>query len=137
MKQWKLAQDQFAKPITEPSLDKMFDKLSVMQQLFRQPFGPEEELEADRDGVTWAYHLGYDPRTVQQVYVAMEQAGLGAPAFLPAFLRSHPLTSDRAEKLRAAYAALQTAEPKARLYLGRENLKRRITRQQKEFATSL
>jgi predicted Zn-dependent protease len=132
-KQWKLAQDQFAKPPTEFSFDKMMNKFSQMQQLFRLPFNPEQEAEADRDGITWAYHAGYDPRAVQRVYEVMEAAGLAAPDFLPAFLRTHPLTAERRESLRTTYAQLQADSPNDHLYLGRENLTRRLTRQQREF----
>ena len=134
MKQWKLAEVQLTRPPTDFSFDKMFDKFNLMQHLFRQPFGADEELEADDDGITWAYRLNYDPQTVQQVYLAMDRAGLGSPAFLPAFLRSHPLTADRLEHLRTSCARLQAAEPKEQLYVGRENLHRRTTRAEQEFA---
>jgi predicted Zn-dependent protease len=133
-KQWKLAQEQFTKPPTEFSFDKMMGRFSQMQQLFRLPFNAEQEAEADRDGITWAYRAGYDPRAVEQVYDAMQAAGLAAPEFLPAFLRTHPLTAERRESLQLTYRHLQTAEPKSMLYLGFENLGRRIPRQQKEFA---
>jgi Peptidase family M48 len=133
-KQWKLAQERLAKPPTEFSLDKMFDKLSLMQRLFRRPFGPAEELDADRDGITWAYRAGYDPLALQKVFGALEQAGLAAPDFLPAFIRTHPLTAERRDNLRATYAQLQAAAPNEHLYLGRENLARRLPRSQREFA---
>jgi predicted Zn-dependent protease len=133
-KQWKLAQEQFARPPTEFSFDKMMSKFSQMQQLFRLPFNPEQEAEADRDGITWAYRAGYDPRAAEQVYDAMQAAGLGTSEFMPAFLRTHPLTAERRESLRATYAELQAAAPTEKLYLGRENLVRRITRTQREFA---
>lgn len=133
-KQWKLAQEQFTKPSTDFSFDKMLTKFSQMQQLFRLPFNPDQEAEADRDGITWAYRAGYDPRAVQRVYEAMEAAGLAAPEFLPAFLRTHPLTAERRESLRTTYAQLQAATPNDHLYLGRENLTRRLARQQREFA---
>jgi predicted Zn-dependent protease len=112
----------------------MMGRFSQMQQLFRLPFNAEQEAEADRDGITWAYRAGYDPRAVEQVYDAMQAAGLAAPEFLPAFLRTHPLTAERRESLQLTYRHLQTAEPKSMLYLGFENLGRRIPRQQKEFA---
>jgi predicted Zn-dependent protease len=134
MKQWKLAQSQFAKPPADFSSDKIFDNLNLMQQLFRQPFHPEQELEADRDGIAWAFRAGYDPRALAQVFEAMQAAGLAAPEFFPAFLRTHPLTADRHENLRAAYAQLRADSPSDRLYLGRENLARRITRAAREFA---
>ncbi len=133
-RQWKLAQSEFAKPPTDFSFDKMMGKFSQMQQLFRLPFNPDQEAEADRDGVTWAYRAGYDPRAVEQVYDAMQAAGVAAPEFMPAFLRTHPLTAERRESLRIAYAELQAAAPSDKLYLGRENLSRRIPRSQREFA---
>jgi predicted Zn-dependent protease len=102
--------------------------------LFLNALGPEEELQADRDGITWAYRAGYDPRTLDQVYTAMQEAGADQPAFLPAFIRTHPLTAERRENLRTTYAELQAGDPQPRLYLGRENLARRITRAQQLFA---
>lgn len=134
MKQWKLAQDRLAQRPTEFTPQAMFDQMGLMQSLLRRPFGPQEELDADQDGITWAYRAGYDPLAVEQVYVAMENAGLSAPAFLPNFLRTHPLTGERREKLRAALAQLQAAEPRDELYRGRLNLARRIPRHEREFA---
>src|SRR5262245_48514064 len=133
-KQWKLAQNEFTKPPTEFSFDKMMSKFGQMQQLFRLPFNPAQEAEADRDGITWAYRAAYDPRAVEQVYEAMQAAGVAAPEFMPAFLRTHPLTAERRESLRAAYGELQAAAPNEKLYLGQENLARRIPRPQREFA---
>jgi predicted Zn-dependent protease len=133
-KQWKLAQEQFSQPPTDFSFDKMLSKFGQMQLLFRLPFNPEQEAESDRDGIRWAYRAGYDPRAVEQVYDAMEAAGVAKSDFLPAFLRTHPLTAERRESLSTIYAQLQTAAPSNKLYLGRENLTRRITRQQQSFA---
>ena len=134
MKQWKLAQDKLAKPPADFSWDTLLGHMTLMQQLFRRPFGPAEELDADTDGITWAYHVGYDPLALAQVYTAMEAAGLTTPAFLPSFLRTHPLTADRREHLLTIYNSLQAAQPQPHLYLGRQNLVRRLARQQREFA---
>ena len=133
-KQWKLAQAELTKPKTDFSFDKMSGKFGQIQQLFRLPFNPDQEAEADRDGITWAYRAGYDPRAVEQVYDAMQAAGLAAPEFMPAFLRTHPLTAERRASLRATYADLQASAPRDKLYLGRENLDRRVPRTQREFA---
>jgi predicted Zn-dependent protease len=111
----------------------MMQMNQMMMGLFRRPFGPEEELEADRDGITWAYRAGYDPRALAGIYQALEAAGKDQPNFMPAFFRTHPLTAERRENLTQTYAELQAAEPKAKLYLGRENLARRLTRAQREF----
>jgi predicted Zn-dependent protease len=132
-RQLKLAQQRMTAPTKEFSLDKMMQMNGAMFQLFRRPFGPEEELEADRDGITWAYHAGYDPRALASIYQAFDAAGKNPPEFMPAFFRTHPLTAERRENLTQAYDALQTTEPKSPLYLGRENLARRLTRAQREF----
>jgi len=134
MKQWKLAQDRLANPPAGFSWDSLLGNMTLMQRLFRRPFGPAEELDADTDGITWAYHAGYDPLELGQVYTAMEAAGLSAPSFLPSFLRTHPFAADRRDHLLSIYNSLQTADPQPHLYLGRQNLMRRLTRQQREFA---
>jgi predicted Zn-dependent protease len=131
-RQWKLAERSLRPDGDKPSPDRMFQTMSLMMQLFQRPFGPEEELEADRDGITWAWRLGYDPRAVRLIYEALEPRG--PVAMLPAFLRTHPLSAERQEHLRETITALSAAEPKARLYLGRENIVRRLTRKQREFA---
>jgi predicted Zn-dependent protease len=64
----------------------------------------------------------------------MQRGGAATSDFLPAFLRTHPLTAERRKNLRATYLELQAATPNERLYLGRENLKRRTTRQERELA---
>lgn len=134
MKQWKLAQEQFAQPAAGFTPDKLFSSLGTMQQLFRRPFGPQEELDADTDGITWTYRAGYDPRVLTEVYAAFEKAGFNQADFLPAFLRTHPPSAERNQNLRATFDKLQVAAPNDKLYLGRENLTRRLTRQQREFA---
>lgn len=134
MKQWKLAQQRMEQMRGGPNFAQFQDSMNAMMQLFRRPFGPAEELEADTDGITWAYAAGYDPRAVHEVYVALEKAGKAPAAGMPAFLRTHPLTAERRENLRTTYAELQAAEPKPELYLGRENLRLRLTRGQREFA---
>jgi predicted Zn-dependent protease len=133
-KQWKLAQHRMTAPAKDFSLERMMQMNGMMMQLFRRPFGPEEELEADKDGITWAYRAGYDPRALSSIYQAFDAAGKNPPDFMPAFFRTHPLTAERRENLTETYAALQTAEPRTNLYLGRHNLARRLTRAQREFA---
>jgi predicted Zn-dependent protease len=133
-KQWKLAQKQMTAAPGEFSFDKMMQMNQAMFQLFRRPFGPGEELEADRDGITWAYLAGYDPRALGEIYRAFDAAGKNPPEFMPAFFRTHPLTAERRENLTATFTDLQAAAPRAKLYLGRENLARRLTRAQREFA---
>jgi predicted Zn-dependent protease len=132
LKLWKLANIETS-PAGVLTFDRMREQMGTLSQLFLRPFRPEEELEADRDGATWCYGAGYDPKTLEQVYVAMDRAGVSSAAFLPAFMRSHPLTADRLENLRTTLAGLETAQPRADLYLGRQNLLQRLTRAQREF----
>ncbi len=134
VRQWKLAQKQFSQPAAGFSPQRLASTVGTVQQLFRRPFGPEEELDADTDGITWTYRAGYDPQALSEVYAAFEKAGFDPPDGLPAFLRTHPPSAERRENLRATFAKLQTAEPNDMLYLGRENLARRLTRKQREFA---
>ncbi len=131
-RQWKLAQETF-QPGKSASPERLMQMMSLMPRLFQRPFGPEEELEADRDGITWAYQLGYDPRAVQLVFDALEAKGKNGPAGLPAFLRTHPASAERQEKLKKTYKELADADRRERQYIGRENLERRLTRQQREF----
>jgi predicted Zn-dependent protease len=134
MKQWKLAQQQFSQPAAGFTPDRLLGTMSTMQQLFRRPFGPQEELDADSDGILWTYRAGYDPRALTDVYAAFEKHGLDAPDFLPAFLRTHPPSAERRENLQTVFAQLHKGKAADKLYLGRENLQRRLTRQQREFA---
>ena len=131
-RQWKLAQESM-QPGKAATPEKMMSMFSLMPRLFTRPFGPEEELDADRDGITWAFELGYDPRAVLRIYDTFAAAGKNAE-FMPAFLRTHPLTAERRENLQKTFADLLTADPQARLYIGRENFERKLTRKQREFA---
>lgn len=121
-KQWKLLQQRL-KETADFSPAQLFASFDAMHAVFRRPFGPAEELEADTDGMTWAYALGYDPRAVAGIYDAVEQPG---QKFMPAFLQSHPPSAERRKNLQDTYQALQQARPQDELYLGRENLQRRV-----------
>ncbi len=104
--------------------------LSVAR-LWTRPFRPEDEQQADLDGARWAYQAGYDPRELADL---IETAAKSLPAFpLPGFLRSHPVSRERIDGLLNFYAQLQNEQPKAKLYIGRENLRRRTTRAEREF----
>ena len=120
-KQWKLMEKRFA-PSGEFRLDELFRSLDAMQQLFRRPFGPEEELEADRDGITWAYKLGYDPQAIEGLYAALDHPGELA---MPPWMQSHPPSAERRENLSLTVAALKKKHPAKELILGEENLHRR------------
>jgi predicted Zn-dependent protease len=133
-KQVKLAQESLKPGERGFTFDDFVSKTRAMQGLFRRPFGPEEELEADRDGITWAYKLGYDPRALDDVFAKIAARNNNpALAFMPAFFRTHPPSAERREQVAAVFGELQRAMPSGELYLGRQNLQRRLTKEQKRF----
>jgi predicted Zn-dependent protease len=127
LKQAKLLQQRM--PGTgEFSFERMFQSFDAMQHMFRRPFGPDEELAADRVGITWAHQLGYDPLAIEGLYDELEKPGA---QFMPAFLRSHPSSAQRRLQLKELVAKFDKESTAG--YVGRENLKRRIPRSEREF----
>lgn len=55
------------------------------------------------------------------------------PSPLPSIFRSHPPPEEHRKAVLDLYDELEKAEPKQHLYIGKENLRRRTTRSQKEF----
>jgi hypothetical protein len=53
---------------------------------------------------------------------------------MPAFLRSHPDSKSRYQAIMKFYDELEEANPNDRLYVGKENLRRRIARSHRKFA---
>ena len=49
------------------------------------------------------------------------------------FFRTHPYSDDRSNAILRQYDELQAADPREKLYRGKENLARRIPRSQQEF----
>ncbi|HUE73914.1 MAG TPA: M48 family metallopeptidase [Pirellulaceae bacterium] len=130
-KQVKLAQKSLKSGERGFTFDDFVSKTRTMTGLFRPPFGPEEELQADRDGITWAYKLGYDPRALGDLFDHLAAKNNNpALAFMPAFLRTHPPSAERKEQVAAVFGELQGAEPRGELYLGRQNLQRQLTKEQ-------
>jgi predicted Zn-dependent protease len=132
-KQMKLAQQQFTSP-DGFSPERMFQSFDTMMQLFRLPFGPQEELEADRDGIAWAYQLGYDPQSIEQLYAKLERPREEGNNLPLAFLRTHPPSAERRENLSVTVAQLQRDRPRRDLYLGVENLRQQVPRSERAFA---
>ncbi len=102
-------------------------------RLWTRPFQPEAETEADRDGATWAYRAGYDPREMAKLFLKLRKGAQHPAAPLPDFLRSYPLPENRHRQILDLYGQLQQAKPSDKLYRGRENLRRRISRSRREF----
>jgi predicted Zn-dependent protease len=76
-----------AKEITQLSTD------AVMNIVFFLPYSRQDEFEADRLGIKYAYLACYDPRGSIETFKILE-AGSHGPE-VPLFLRSHPYIRDR------------------------------------------
>jgi Zn-dependent protease with chaperone function len=110
-----------------------FQNGMLLTKALMRPFRPEDEAEADRDAATWCFQIGYDPRPFAELLLKLQARNPGLPAAMPAFLRSHPAPADRHRAVLEVYERLRATAPDARLYIGRENLRRRVTRAQHEF----
>lgn len=109
---------------------------SAMTNLWARPFRPEDERDADRDGVAWAYAAGYDPREMAKLFQkkgGKSQVGEGMP--WATFFRSHPFDQERNQAILKQSNQLQKEKPPAMpLFIGRENLEKRFSRKQTEDA---
>ena len=115
------------------SPEQFFRSGAMLMRSFSKPFRPEDESEADKDGATWAYELGYDPREMAKLFLRMNERDRGVKPGLPTFMRTHPYHLDRYEALTNRFKQLQADKPKDDLYIGTENLVRRVPRSKKEF----
>jgi predicted Zn-dependent protease len=124
-RRWKLAQQAFAGQAR--SFEEFFEAGASATRLWTRPFQPEDELEADRDGARWAYAAGYDPRAAARLFEEFAARKAGRLP-LPEFLQSHPDPALRRRAMLAFYDELQRADPKGCLFLGEENLRRRVAK---------
>jgi predicted Zn-dependent protease len=115
------------------SLQQFFDNGPLLLKAFLRPARPEQETEADRDAAIWAHRADYDPRGLAELFRRFLRRGRQPNDMLPNFLRSHPEFDQRAEAVLAVFAELQAANPKSRLYWGRENVRRRVARRDRVF----
>jgi predicted Zn-dependent protease len=115
------------------SPEKFFQNGMMLMKAFMRPFRPEDEAEADRDGARWTYELGYDPQELASMFLRMHERGPGLRDVMPEFLQSHPDYLRRRENVQRIYEELQGDRPKDDLYVGQENLRRRITRAERRF----
>ena len=115
------------------SSEQFFRSGTMMMRMFMRPFRPEDEAQADQDGATWAYRKGYDPREMAALFRRLHMRDGSGPATAPSFLRTHPYHIDRHRAVLDRYTELQAAEPATRLYIGRQNLVRRIPRSARVF----
>jgi predicted Zn-dependent protease len=130
IRRMKLAQQNVNAIRSDPSA--MFRQANLFMSAFMKPFRPEDELEADQDGVMWTYRAGYDPRAMEVLFSRLSERDKGG-RFAPAFMRTHPYHADRRAAVERLFAELQTTEPRSDLYIGRPNLQRRIPMSERKF----
>lgn len=113
---------------------KFFAAGATMMRLVGRPFRPEDEAAADRDGATWAYRAGYDPRETAGLFDGLHRRDNDPKLPFGSFFRTHPYSDDRCEAIMKQYDELQQQDPRDALYRGKKNLALRIPRSQQEFA---
>ncbi len=129
----KLAQQTFSGRAGGLSWPEFFERGTTSLKVWTRPFQPEYELEADGDGARLAYRADYDPREMARLFLDLQNRPGGKGLPLPAFLQSHPAPGDRSKAVLDLYEELQRQQPKPRLYVGKENLRRRIPRRIERF----
>jgi len=115
------------------SRDRFFERGMRLMRSFMRPFRPADESDADADGATWAFRNGYDPRELAALFARLAERDGDRNNRTPAFFRTHPYHADRYAAIMTLSDELQAAEPHDDLYKGSENLRRRVTRAQREF----
>lgn len=106
---------------------------SSFLRLFMKPFRPEDEAEADRDAVDWAFRAGYEPLEYAKIFARLEEQQGDQGFVVPQFFRTHPPHADRFLLSRQQATELAAGAPDRERYLGRENLQRRVTRDRRRF----
>ena len=129
----KLAEQTFSGRMQGFSPEQFFASGAAILRIWTRPFAPELEMEADRDGALWAYRAGYDPREMGKLFLSLDERRKAPRVPMPAFLESHPAPVERHRAIIELYRELQRTEPREDLYVGKENLRRRVARDRREF----
>ena len=117
------------------SLTEMFSRGRILMNTYARPFRPEQESEADADAARWTLRSGYSPLEFARLFDRFANRPGGRKARVAAFFRSHPPHHQRLVAVSdlAVTEARQRGVELAELYVGRENLQRRIPRHAKAF----
>jgi len=78
--------------------------------------------------------IGYDPREMVRVITKIGERETNQPLVMPSIFRSHPPADERRKAVLDLYEELQKGNPNEHLYIGKENIRRRIARSQREYA---
>jgi predicted Zn-dependent protease len=125
------------KTITSPQNFSQFMQSGPgMTKLWARQFRPEDERDADRDGVEWSHAAGYDPREMARLFQKKGNKPANAEGMpFASFFRSHPYNEERQQAILKQAAQLQKDKPSSTpLFIGKENLINRFSRQQVEQA---
>ena len=133
IKRMKLMEKSFSSP---QGMSQFLQSGPGMTKLWARPFRPEDERDADHDGVDWAHAAGYDAREMAKLF---QKKGAKGPSDdgmpFASFFRSHPYNQERQQAIEKQCAQLQKAQPQSTpLFIGRENLINRFSRKQADEA---
>lgn len=133
IKRIKLMEKTFSSP---QNMTKFMQSGPAMTNMWARPFRPEDERDADRDGVAWAYAAGYDAREMAKLF---QKKGGKSPVAegMPwaTFFRSHPFDHERSQAILKQFNQLKKEKPPAEpLLIGSENLAKRFSRKQSDDA---
>ena len=133
LKSMKLAQRTFTAPTAGMDFQQIMSNSMFLAQVFARPFRPEDESEADADGVTWAYRNGYDPHELAKLFLRMDRRDKDRGNNMPAFFRTHPYHRDRYQAVIARTRELQRTQPRKDLYVGQKNLIDLVPRSERRY----
>ena len=120
------------KSLSTPGSGMQFMPGQAMAKLWSRPFRPEDERDADWDGVAWSYAAGYDPRELAKLFGKQgETSGSKTGTPWATFYRSHPDNHERQDAIIKQFGQLHKKKTKAQpLFIGRDNLIQRKSRKQ-------
>jgi predicted Zn-dependent protease len=112
-----------------------FEDGMLWTSLIARPVRPEDETEADADATRWMARLGYSPRELVRLLERWDQQQnqtMPWQEFVPGFIKSHPDAGRRARAV-AQLADQEAIQGAAAAYIGADNLRLRVTRQERRF----
>jgi predicted Zn-dependent protease len=127
----KLAQKTFAEGTT--TFEEFAQTGTLLVKQFARPFRLEEEAEADLDAARWMFEIGYEPLEMAALFRRLDQRDQADQVRMPSFLRSHPYHAARDRAVQELASRLKEAKPDEKLYVGRKNIRQRITRRERQY----
>ncbi len=129
----KYAQQSFAGQGRAPDIGRLMSSSRLMATMWLVPFRPQDEAEADLDGGTWTYQAGYDPGEMGRLFLRLHERDKDNPGEKIPLFRTHPFRLERHRAIVNLCEDLQARNPKQELYVGRENLRRRVPKSEMQF----